>query len=455
LGILGLILVICAPVWFPACSRPPRHVTLQKILQEGKLTVITRNNANCYYVYRDEPMGFEYELAKEFAAYLGVKLQIKISEKWKRMIPDLINGSGAIVAASMTATPKRRKQVVFSDAYMKIQQYIIVHRRNSNIDSIEELEGPLVHIRRGTSYQERLEELIGEGIKIRLNLVDDVATEELIRQVAQEEIDITIADNNIALINRRYYPQISMTAPINDKEYLAWAVNPKSTQLLARINAFFRTIRANGKFAEIYNRYYADVGEFDFVDLRSYHRRLKSRLPKYEPIIRQSAEEHGFDWRLIAAQIYQESHFRTWARSHAGAYGLMQLTRSTAKSLGVKDIYLPEENIPAGVRHLKYLYDRYGSFQKDDRLKVALAAYNIGTGHVGDAMQLAREMNLDPYRWTSIKTILPLLRKKKYYQKTNYGYCRGDEPIRYVKQIMIYYDILKRQAVETGHKQHH
>jgi len=257
-----------------------------------------------------------------------------------------------------------------------------------------------------------------------------------------------VADSNIALLNRRYFPQVIIGGPISPKQYLGWAVNRNSHKLLERINNFFRKIKANGKFAEIYKRYYTDVDYFDYYDLKTYHRRLRKRLPMYKPIIKKAAESHGFDWRLIGALIYQESHFNPEAESHAGAYGLMQLTARTAKSLGVENILDPSENINAGVAHLKKLYDYYDQVQDPDRLYLALAAYNTGQGHVQDARNLARKMNLDPNKWSSISKTLPMLRLRKYFKYSKYGFCRGTEAIQYIRQIMIYYDILKQQGVE-------
>lgn len=439
------------------CVAPPTYSTLESILEKGELTIITRNNSHCYYIYRDQAMGFEYDLAKAFADYLGVRLEVKIAEKWDGMIPSLMNGTGAFIAASFTKTPKRLKQVAFSEGYLKIQQHLIVHRKNQNIKSIKDLNGKAIHVRRGTSYQERLEALADQGYKIKVKLHDNIPTEELIQRVEEEKIDITIADSNIAFRNRRYYPKIVVSNPISTTEYLGWAVHPKSLQLLNKINLFFEEIKRNGTFQRIYNRYYANIEHFDFVDLRTYHRRIRTRLPKYEPIIKDASKKHAFDWRLIAAQMYQESHFNPNARSHAGAYGLMQLTRLTAKSLGVKNILNTSQNIHAGVQHLKNLYEKFDNAHGNDRLFIALAAYNIGQGHIQDARKLARKMNHDPNKWSSMVKILPLLSQRKYYRNTTYGYCRGIEPVEYVKQIMIYYDILRHQGIEystTMYKPH-
>ncbi|NQT10458.1 MAG: transglycosylase SLT domain-containing protein, partial [Desulfobacteraceae bacterium] len=280
---------------------------------------------------------------------------------------------------------------------------------------------------------------------------------ELIQQVAEGTIDVTIADRNIALLNRRYYPQIALALAISNEKDLGWAVKPDETRLLNKINLFFNKIKENGKLTEIYNKYYADIDNFDYVDLRRYHIRLKTRLPRYSQLIKDAASRYGFDWRLIAAQIYQESHFNPAAISYAEAHGLMQLSPSTAESLGVDDMFDPEQNINAGIRHLRNLYDYFNEADGWDRLFIALAAYNVGQGHMLDARNLARQMNLDPNKWSSLEKTLPFLRYQKYYKKAKYGYCRGIEPIKYVKQIMIYYDILKQMSLvfntDNGSKQ--
>ncbi|MDF1593671.1 MAG: membrane-bound lytic murein transglycosylase MltF [Desulfobacterales bacterium] len=435
-------------LFLAGCDAPSNHATLESILSKGEITVITRNNSHCYYLYRDQAMGFEYDLAKAFADFLGVTLEVKIAEKWEGMIPSLKNGTGAFIAASFTKTPRRQQQVAFSRGYLTIQQHIIVHRKNQNIKNIADLVGKTIHVRRGTSYQERLEQLIAEGYDLTVELHDDIPTEELIQQVEEEKIEVTIADSNIAFRNRRYYPKIIVSGAISPEEHLGWAVHPGSTRLQKKINSFFKEIKKNGAFQKIYNRYYADVDDFDFVDLRAFHRRLKSRLPRYRPTIKEAAQIHGFDWRMIAAQMYQESHFDPMARSHSGAYSLMQLTRSTAKSLGVVNILNSRQNIHAGVQHLRNMYDLFDKIVGSDRLFMALAAYNIGQGHIQDARKLARQMKLDPDKWASLAKTLPLLSYRKYYQKAEYGYCRGTEPIEYVRQIMIYYDILRHQGIE-------
>jgi membrane-bound lytic murein transglycosylase F len=430
-----------------------KFITLHKILKAGEMTILTRNSPHCYYLYRDEPMGFEYDLAQEFAEYLGVELKVKIAENWRQMIAELKNGNAALIAAGITVTPQRQKRAAFSKGYMDIQQHIISHRNGSKIKTVNDLAGKTVHVQTATAYQERLEELRGQGIDLTIELHKDLLTEELIQRVADGEIELTVADSNIARLNQRHYPGAVVASAISEMQHLGWAVYPEAHQLRGKINSFFASLKNNGRFDEIFNKYYGDIGKFDYVDLRAFHRRVKSRLSRYSPFIKAAAKKHGFDWRLIAAQAYQESHLDPRAKSRSGAKGLMQLLTSTARSLKVADIYNPVDNINGGVQHLKVLYDLFGSATGDDRLMIALAAYNVGQGHLQDARNLAINKKLDPDSWASLSQTLPLLRYRKYYKKAKYGYCRGTEPVRYVKQIMIYYDILKRQGIEYGEAQ--
>jgi peptidoglycan lytic transglycosylase F len=423
-------------------------MTLQRIQRAGEITVVTRNTAHCYYLYRDQPLGFEYEMAQAFAEYLGVRLRIKVVDRWADMVGALNDGSAALIAASMPIIPKWQTEVAFSDGYMEVAQQIVTNRRNSRTKNAADLSGKTVDVRKGTAYQLRLTELKNQGIDLAIRLHDDLPTEELIQKVADGEIDYTIANSNVILMYQLNYPGAISTGTINDRMHLGWAVYPKSIELLKRVNAFFKMAKKSGKFDAIYNKYYGDTRDFDYVDLAAFHQRIKDRLFRYSPFIKAAAKKHGFDWRLIAAQIYQESHLNPWAKSRAGASGLMQILPSTARSLNVSDLFDPVQNINGGVQYLKKLYEYFDSAKGRDRLLISLAAYNIGRGHMSDARKLARNKGLDPDKWESLAKILPLLQYSKYYKNTKYGFCRGDEPIRYINQIMIYYDVLKRQGFE-------
>ncbi len=413
--------------------------------RRDQITVLTRNNANSYYIYREQPKGFEYELARSFADYMDWELIIKTKE-WNKLLKTVNTPQGDIVAAGMTITPERRKKASFSNPYMEIQQQVILHRRKYGINRIDDLDAKKVHVRNGTTYQSRLQE-INKKKDIDINIVihDDIPTEELIRKVAKKEIEITVADSNIALLNRRYYPNIKIAFPIQERQSLGWAVEKGNKELLEEINNFFDKIKESGLYGKIYEKYYANVNIFDYFDLKKFHQRVNTRLPRYQGMIKYYAQKYGFDWKLIAAMIYQESHYNPRARSYTGVRGLMQVTLTTADEIGITNRLDPEQSIKAGVKYLHKLYSRWEEITGQDRLYFALASYNIGYGHVRDAQILAKQKGLDPDKWSSLKKTLPLLRIKKHYKKTKYGYARGTEPIRYINNIQTYYDILKQK----------
>jgi membrane-bound lytic murein transglycosylase F len=428
---------------FLSCAREPES-RLEQIWAEGKITVITDNNEQCYFMYKDAPAGFEYDMARAFADYLTVDLQV-ISPGWEEMFEVLDKGRGDFIAASLTRLPEREARMDFSDEYLVIQQFIIVHKDNRTVGKIEDLNGKTIHVRAATSYQQRLNRLKESGIDIEIVLHKNIPTEDLLSQVADKKIEITVADTNVAILNRRFYPAIRMAFSISEPQALGWAVSKGDTALAKIINRFFSHIMANGTYDKIYERYYAATEIFDYVDLVKFHQRLESRLPKYEAIIRREADHNGFDWRLLAAIIYQESHFNPHARSYTGVRGLMQLTLETAQEMGVKNRLDPEDSIRGGARYLNLLFHRFDDVEDDfDRMLLALAAYNVGYGHVRDAQRIAEKLGSTPRQWNAVKKTLPLLNDPKYYRFTRHGYARGTEPVRYVDRITTYLDVLRR-----------
>jgi membrane-bound lytic murein transglycosylase F len=393
-------------------------------------------------------MGFEFELAKAFADHLGVGLKVKVCNSWGELLPSLDEETGDFVAASLTVMPSRLELADFSKEYLCVQQMVITHKDNLQINSVEDLVGKTIRVRGETSYEERLNQLKKNRFDITIKAPHNVSTEEIVEDVAKGRTDITVADSNVALLNRRYYPDIRIAFPIGKPQSLGWAVKKGEGALLDRINTFFDKIKQDGTFDEIYKQYYAYVEEFDHLDIKKFQQRIKTRLPKYEQIIRNACERHGFDWRLVTALIYQESQFNPLARSFTGVKGLMQLTLPTAREMGIENRLDPEQSIMGGVRYLRKLYDLYDQAQGPDRLLIALAAYNVGKGHVLDARRLAWKMKLNPNKWSSIEKTLPLLSNRKYYKQSRYGYCRGSEPVFHVQSILTYYDILKRDAIE-------
>lgn len=437
-ALFSVAIIVCV---FTAGSFNPDN-SLQKIKKRGKLIVITDNNAHGYYLYKNQPMGFEFDLAQELAKFLNVKLSI-VTPGWEKIFDTLLLEDGDLIASSLTQTPKREARVTFSDSYMPVQQQVIIHKKDREIKKLSDLNGKTIHIRKNTSYHERLLELKKTGINIHLALYENIPTEEFLRQIQNGEIQITIADSNIFRLNRRYYPDIRIAFPVSYQQSLGWAVKKNDIQLLNKINAFFKKTKKDGTFGRIYNKYYAGTQQFDYVDIKKFHNRLKTKLPEYRQLIEEESEKYNFDWRLITAVIYQESHFNPNATSYTGVRGLMQLTRITAIEMGVENRLNPTQSIKGGIKYLNKLYNRFNHLHPDERIKFALASYNVGYGHIKDAQKIARDSGLDINQWSSIEQTLPLLRYRQFYEKSRHGYARGTEPVRFVKRILKYYDILK------------
>ena len=437
-SVLFLLTVIFS-VTTSGCYNP--NDTLRKIKNSGKIVIITDNSAHGFYLYQDRPMGFEYQLAKEFADFLNVKLTV-ITPGWKKMFGTLLSGKGDLIASSLTKTARRKTRLVFSDEYMPVQQQVIVRKGYRSIKKLSDLDGKTIHIRKNTSYHERLVELKKSGLNIHLALYENTPTEELLRQVQNNEIKITIADSNIFRLNRRYYPDLRISFPISEPQSLGWAAKKHDTRLIKKINQFFDIIKKDGTFAQIYNKYYAGTEMFDYVDIKKFHKRLKTRLPAFKQIIEDESKKYDFDWRLIAAVIYQESQFNPNAISYTGVRGLMQLTIPTADEMGISNRSNPEESIKGGVKYLHKLYNQFGDLEPDERLKFALGSYNVGYGHIKDARNIALKKGLDINKWSSLEQTLPLLRYREYHEKSAFGYARGTEPVRYVNRILTYYNIL-------------
>lgn len=452
-GVPTVLMAAGAVASFHAGALPPdgfQDLSLDRILAAGELRVVTASSPHSYYVYRNQSMGFDYTLASEFADYLGVRLKVVPCGTWEDMLAALYGRRGDLIAAGIEITPARSQQAAFSDGYREVEQHLISHRRSAPIVGLRDLAGKTVDVGRGSAHHERLEELRRQGIDVTIRAHDDTPDDQLIQQVARGEIDCTVANSNVALMVRRYYPSAAVQPLGRDTLPLGWAARPADRQLLEKVNEFFQAMTETGRLEDIYEKYHWSIGDFDYIDLKAFHDRVRTRLPRFRPFIKDAASRNGFDWCLIAAQAYRESHLDPMARGAGDAKGLLQIMPVTGRSLKATDLFDPVVNIKAGVQYLRWLFDQLEGMEEDDRMLTALAAYNVGLGHIQDAQRLALKTGLDPNRWESLAKILPLLRFRKYHQQAEQGFCRGDITVAYVKHIMVYYDILKRQEVDTA-----
>ncbi|MDD3060719.1 MAG: membrane-bound lytic murein transglycosylase MltF, partial [Sulfurimonas sp.] len=302
-----------------------------------------------------------------------------------------------------------------------------------------------------TSYSETVQALQNEGFDLNVTLTSEYSTEELLQKVSQNEIDCTIADSNIYSINLRYFPEIAQAFTISGREQLAWVLAPNSKGLKASMYEWLNGFNQSGAMAALKDHHSGYIMFFDYYNTKMFYNRIKARLPKFQDLFLQASKNYNISWTLLAAIAYQESHWNPSAKSYTGVRGLMMLTNNTAAMLGIQDRVDPSQSIDGGTRHIVEMLKLVPpEVEGENRLKFALAAYNVGMAHVEDAMKLAKKLNLNETIWNDLKKVLPLLAQKKYYKDLKYGYARGEEPVKYVESIYNYKDILENALDESS-----
>lgn len=417
---------------------------LEQIKNDGRLIVVTRNNPASYFEDADGPAGLEYEMVKMFADELGVELTLLIPDSLDDLLNHLSNNSAHIAAAGLTITKEREKLFRFGPAYQEVTEQLVYNIANKRPKNLAKIDGTL-EVVANSSHEETLNYLKDTIKDLSWKSNDRIESEELLQMVSENIIEYTIADSNELSLNQRYFINLRVAFDVSEPQSLAWALAKISdNSLYLEVQKFFNRIKESGELTRMIERNYGHLEDFDYVGTKIFRRHIEKRLPEYLPLFQKAAEDNDIDWRLIAAMGYQESHWDPDAVSATGVRGIMMLTRKTAKDLNIKDRRNPEQSIFGGAKYFKQTLERMDkSIPQPDRTWMAIAAYNVGYGHLQDARKITRKLKDDPNRWLDVKQVLPLLAKKKWYKQTRYGYARGWEPLRYVENIRSYYDILK------------
>jgi len=449
--------------WFSHSAYNPSNrikqpTLLEKIKKNKELNVILLNAPSTYFIGAEGPQGFEYDLLKAYANHLGVALKITPAHTVKEALELSKNKDIHITSAALAKTPSRQNKYHFGPSYFEVQEQVICNRGMLGSSKfprdVEDLEGLSIMVGEDTSYSENLQKLKNDGFDINFTTTSEYSTEELLEMVAKHEIDCTVADSNIYSLNLKFFPEISLAFSISGREQLAWLLPKDAKELEADMYTWLNDFNQKGKMTQLKDHYYSYVLFFDYYNTKMFYKRIKSRLPKYKKYFQEAAERFEIPWTLLASLSYQESHWNPKAKSFTGVRGLMMLTKKTAKILGVKNRLNPKQSIIGGTRHLKQMIKFVPKeVEGEDRLKFALAAYNIGMGHIYDAQRLATKLGLNPNSWRDLKIVLPLLSQKRYYKTLKYGYARGSEPVKYVEAIYNYKEILDKSEKEKQLKE--
>jgi len=447
LAIIAGVLLLCA------CSYLEDN-RLAAVKRTGELSVITYVGATTYYETPEGPAGFEYDLAKAFAEYLGVQLRVVIVPRFGDVLPRLTRGEADFAAAGITVTDARKAQVRFTAPYQQIRQQVVYRLGNPRPTKIEDLSGREIEVHAGTSYVDRLVELKQNYPALKWIESKDRQTEQLLQLVWEGLLDLTVADSNIVALNSQYFPELQVAFDLEKPEPLAWAFPLSAdTSLYDAAMKFFKDKQRSGMLAQIVDRYYGPASRSNFVNLTVYRLRVQNRLPHYQLMLQHTAKKHALDWRLLAAIAYQESYWEPTITSPTGVRGFMMLTKDTAGELGIADRLDPQESMDGGARYLRQILERLPPRIADpDRLWFALAAYNVGFNHLEDARIITQKQGGDPDRWNDVKERLPLLSEPKWYSQAKFGYCRGIEPVRFVNRVRTYYDVLVKMDEEEKSK---
>ena len=435
---------------------------LDKILEKGYLVAIMDNSSTGVFQYRGHTMGYEYELLKMFADSIGVGLRIHIEPNLDKAFEMLNSGAGDVLAYNLTVTKERKNRIAFSEYHNLVKQ-VLVQRKPSNwrkmkLHEIEkqlirnpvELIGKEVHVRYHSAFYSRLQNLSDEigGDILIIEDFPNVQTEGLLEKVANGEIDYTVAEEDVALVNAAYYPILDTKTAVSFPQQIAWGLRKNADSLQYTVNAWIRKMKKTSDYYTVYNRYFRSSRASKIRNNSPYSSMGGGELSPYDSLIRNTASELGWDWRLLAAQIFKESKFDPKIVSWAGAVGLMQVLPRTGESYGITALKNPEENLKAALQHLKWLQNMWEKEVDDpeERKKFILASYNVGHGHVFDAIRLADKNGEIPRTWEVVEKYLLLKELPEYYNDPDveFGYCRGSEPVNYIKVIYATFENYKQ-----------
>lgn len=452
--LFGLLIILTGYVFFQPYHEPTADSPVDSfdaIIQRDTLIAITDNSSSSYFLYKGQPMGYQYELLSHFARHIGVALNIITVTNIEESILRIKAGEADLIAIDLTINAPRSDLVAFSTPISETRQVLVqrktegfVKRKKSDVDTNlirkhSDLSGKTIYIQKSSAYRMRLRYLSAE-IGAPINIVElDNDSEELIAMVSEGEIDFTIADEHIAMANSTWYDNVDIATQISFPQDVAWAVKPGSDSLLAVLNKWIAGFIQTKEYNRIFRKYFVSKKSAHLRDTE-FHSVRGGKLSRYDDLIRKHSEEGPWDWRLVAAVIYEESRFNPRAQSWAGAYGLMQLMPGTARRFGVKNIHSPEEQIKGGIRLIRYLDENLPEDITDpmERAKFILASYNIGMSHIIDAYNLAKKYGEDPSTWDIGEKYLLLKSKPKYFNDpvVKAGYARGRETRRFVQKVI-------------------
>lgn len=436
---IGLVAVLLALALWPSIPwYGGGQDRISQIKSRGVLRVSTINSPLTYYTVNQLPAGMDYELAKRFADYLGVKLKVTVRPNLSDLFDDLDEGKADLLAAGLNYNNERLTRYQTGPSYYNVSQQLVYRVDKPRPKNLGDLKGRLT-VASGSAYLSTLKSARSNQFPdLDWAISTDQSPKALLEAVADGKLDYTIGDSVTIALLQRIYPQLAVAFDVTDEEPVTWYVRHSDDDSLnAAMLDFFNGMGEEGAMARLEEKYLGHVGTFDYVDTRTFLRAIDNTLPDIKPLFEKYAT--SIDWRLLAAISYQESHWNPQATSPTGVRGMMMLTRNTADSLDVGDRTDPEQSIRGGSQYLQDMMAKVPqTIPEDERIWFALAAYNMGYAHMLDVRKLTARQGGNPDSWADVKLRLPMLSQKRYYTQTAYGYARGHEAYNYVENIRKY-----------------
>lgn len=447
-GLVVALLLLLTPAraistWSDALMPMLASTTLSEVKQRDFLEIATRNTPATFHEGRQGPTGFEFELFRRFANDLGVSLAVEDDHHISDVLNNVATGRTDIGAAGLVLDPLRG-DVIYSQPIMSMQPMVAYRRGMQAPRTIEDLDGLDIGTVAGAGTSRVLHELQKTHPSLTWRESPDLETTDLLAMVESGKLDAAVVYAHEFKLSRLFFPNVARALPIGEPVTLAWAFPARTDpSLVERANVFIDQMRRSGDLEGLTQKYFGHDDYLEYVGARRFIAQARSNLDQWLPDFKRAAIENGFDWKLLAAVGYQESHWKPGAVSPTGVKGLMMLTRATASHMDVDNREDPQQSIDGGARYLRYLHDRIPErVAEPDRTWMTLAAYNLGLGHLYDARRLARLQGHDPDQWDSIREMLPLLQESSWYSRVEHGFARGNVAALYVRNIKRYEEIL-------------
>lgn len=408
------------------------------IRDRGTLVVGTVNNSISYFIDNaGQPSGLEYELSKAFADYLNVQLQIVPMDNNDALFDALENNKIDIAAANLMYQSKKLEQFQIGPTYYSASWQLVYRKGEVRPKNLGQLKGKL-SITGGSELTDLLKNAKEKYPALTWSADDKLTVEELLIQLAEGKVDYVIANSIDVSVVQQIKPNVAVAFDLTDESSVHWYLpNNTYSELQASLLDFMNTAIETGLIARIEEKYFSHLSQFNYVDARSYLNAIETVLPEFAPFFEKYSGD--LDWRLLAAVAYQESHWDPNATSPTGVRGIMMLTKATAERMKITDRTDPEQSIKAGSEYLHWLITQIPTtVAEEDRIWFALAAYNMGLGHLLDVRRLTKNLGGDPDNWLDVKKNLVLLSEKRHYSNLKYGYARGYEAYQYVENIRRY-----------------